>query len=64
VPSTSVAAPVAVKTLDAALHADPLLRSAIRREARAAASITHPHVTQVYDFGEEPLPTAAWRRIS
>jgi hypothetical protein len=48
--------PVAVKTLDAALHADPQLCTTIRREARAAASIAHPHITQVYDFGEEPLP--------
>jgi len=44
--------PVAVKTLDVALNGDPALRAAIRREARAAASIAHPHVTQVYDFGE------------
>ena len=48
--------PVAVKTLDAALHADPQLCTTIRREARAAASIAHPHIAQVYDFGEEPLP--------
>ncbi len=47
---------VAVKTLDAALHADPQMRATIRREARAAASIGHPRVTQVYDFGEEQLP--------
>jgi serine/threonine protein kinase len=50
---------VAVKTLDAALHADPQLRTVIRREARAAASIAHPNVTQVYDFGEETLSAGA-----
>lgn len=48
--------PVALKTLDAALHAEPALCTAIRREARAAASIAHPNVTQVFDFGEERLP--------
>jgi eukaryotic-like serine/threonine-protein kinase len=50
---------IAVKTLDAALHADPQLRTVIRREARAAASIAHPNVTQVYDFGEQTLPDGA-----
>lgn len=48
--------PVAVKTLDATLHADPELGTTIRREARAAASIAHPYVTQVYDVGEVALP--------
>ncbi|GEM_PF-817686 len=43
---------VAVKTLEVSLNGDPALRAAIRHEARAAASIAHPHVTQVYDFGE------------
>jgi serine/threonine-protein kinase len=46
---------VAVKTLDTLSHSDPALRSVIRREARAAASIAHPHVTQVYDYGEAPV---------
>lgn len=45
--------PVAVKLL--APTVDPALRAAIRREARAAARITHPHVTQVYDYGEAEL---------
>jgi eukaryotic-like serine/threonine-protein kinase len=45
---------VAVKTLDGPLAADAELREAIRREARAAARITHPHVAQVYDFREAP----------
>jgi len=46
---------VAVKTLAPALVADPLLRETVRREARAAAQFAHPHVTQVYDYGEAAL---------
>ncbi|WBB76865.1 serine/threonine-protein kinase [Micromonospora sp. WMMD1128] len=48
--------PVAVKALAGRLAADPQLRATIQREARAAARLTHPHVTQVYDYGEATLP--------
>ncbi|WP_091672440.1 serine/threonine-protein kinase [Micromonospora auratinigra] len=48
--------PVAVKALATKLAADPQLRATIQREARAAARLTHPHVTQVYDYGEATLP--------
>ena len=44
--------PVAVKTLASALAADPALRATTWQEARSAARLTHPHVTQVYDYGE------------
>ncbi|MEU9512935.1 protein kinase [Micromonospora sp. NPDC048169] len=47
--------PVAVKALAGQLAADPKLRAVIQREARAAARLTHPHVTQVYDYGEATL---------
>ncbi|WP_018787233.1 serine/threonine-protein kinase [Micromonospora sp. CNB394] len=47
--------PVAVKALAGQLAADPQLRAVIQREARAAARLTHPHVTQVYDYGEATL---------
>ncbi|MBY8874607.1 protein kinase [Micromonospora sp. PLK6-60] len=47
--------PVAVKALATELTADPHLRATIQREARAAARLTHPHVTQVYDYGEATL---------
>ncbi|WP_426513195.1 protein kinase domain-containing protein [Dactylosporangium sp. McL0621] len=47
---------VAVKMLTAPLAVDPLLRAATWTEARAAARLAHPHVTQVYDYGEAALP--------
>ncbi|MFF5075249.1 serine/threonine-protein kinase [Micromonospora olivasterospora] len=47
--------PVAVKALAAQFATDPQLRATIQREARAAARLTHPHVTQVYDYGEATL---------
>ncbi|MCO1596879.1 serine/threonine protein kinase, partial [Micromonospora sp. RHAY321] len=47
--------PVAVKVLAGQLAADPQLRATIQREARAAARLTHPHVTQVYDYAEATL---------
>jgi serine/threonine-protein kinase len=48
--------PVAVKALVAEIAADPALRAATWREARAAARLTHPNITRVYDYGEAPLP--------
>ncbi|WP_205808123.1 serine/threonine-protein kinase [Micromonospora sp. HNM0581] len=46
---------VAVKVLAGTFAVDPDLRATLRREARAAARLTHPHVTQVYDYGEAAL---------
>jgi serine/threonine-protein kinase len=48
--------PVAVKVLSAPIAADPAFRAAIRKEARAAARLSHPNITQVYDYGETTLP--------
>ncbi len=54
--------PVAVKVLDGPQAATPQARQRIRAEAQAAAGIWHPHVTNVYDYGEsvdeagEPVP--------
>jgi serine/threonine-protein kinase len=50
---------VAVKVLASPLAADPDLRAATQREARAAARLAHPHVTQVYDYGEASLDGGA-----
>ncbi|GAB3951632.1 hypothetical protein GCM10027614_53930 [Micromonospora vulcania] len=43
---------VAVKVLVAS---DANARLRIRAEAKAAARLSHPHVTSVYDFGESTL---------
>ena len=47
--------PVAVKVLASRLASDPDSRERIRAEARAAARLSHPYITSVYDFGESPL---------
>src|SRR5438309_7657101 len=44
--------PVAVKLLAAELVSDADLRGRVHREARAAARLSHPNVTNVYDYGE------------
>jgi hypothetical protein len=44
--------PVAIKLLDRRWAADPASRGRIRDEARAAAALSHPHIAQIYDYGE------------
>jgi serine/threonine-protein kinase len=43
---------VAVKLLAVEFAGDPQSRARIRDEARAAATLSHPNIAQVYDFGE------------
>jgi len=43
---------VAVKVLAGRYAGDPQSRARIRDEARAAATLSHPAIAQVYDFGE------------
>ena len=44
--------PVAVKLLAGRYAGDEQYRARILDEARAAATLSHPNVAQIYDFGE------------
>jgi eukaryotic-like serine/threonine-protein kinase len=43
---------VAIKVLHREYASDPVARSRFRAEARAAASISHPNVVSVFDYGD------------
>ncbi|HVA43877.1 MAG TPA: serine/threonine-protein kinase, partial [Acidimicrobiales bacterium] len=45
---------VAVKVLHPALASDAGFLKRFQSEARAAARLRHPHIVQVYDWGEDP----------
>ena len=47
---------VAVKVLSGKYVADAASRNVIRAEAKAAARVSHPHLTNVYDYGESQQP--------
>src|SRR5688500_2719022 len=47
--------PVAVKLLAPKFATDPASRERIRSEARAAARLNHPYITDVYDYGESEV---------
>jgi hypothetical protein len=44
--------PVAIKVLKRVLADDPMFLERFRREARAAALVSHPNVATVFDYGE------------
>lgn len=56
-PGTGAA--VAVKMMAGAITHTPLFRAAFRNEARAVASLDHPHLVQLYDYGEVDEPSSA-----
>ncbi|HET6856244.1 MAG TPA: serine/threonine-protein kinase, partial [Streptomyces sp.] len=47
---------VAVKVVHAELARDPSYRQRLRREARLAAGLDHPHAVAVHDVGEQQQP--------
>jgi len=44
--------PVAIKVLKRVLADDPMFLERFRREARAAAVVSHPNVATIFDYGE------------
>ena len=51
---TQLGRDVAIKLLRPEYLQDPDFSSRFRQEAQAAASLTHPNVVTVYDYGEDP----------
>ena len=51
---TGLGRDVALKLLRPEYLQDPEFSSRFRSEAQAAASLSHPNVVTVYDYGEEP----------
>src|SRR5438046_4113037 len=47
---------VAVKVLSGQYATDEGSRDLIRAEAKVAASLSHPHLVNVHDYGEQALP--------
>ncbi|GID68020.1 hypothetical protein Acy02nite_59010 [Actinoplanes cyaneus] len=61
--------PVAVKVLAGRYAGDDRFRSRILHEARAAATLSHPNIAQIYDFGESdedgtPVPYVVMELIN
>ncbi len=61
---TRLARKVAVKVLRSDLARDPSFVARFRKEALAAAGLSHPGIVAVYDSGEEPAPYIVMEFIS
>lgn len=55
---------VAVKVLHRNLSTDPNFLERFRSEARSAASLSHPNVMAVYDWGEDDVPFLVMELLS
>jgi len=53
---TQLGRKVAVKVLHEGLAADPGFLERFRAEARVVASLSHPNIVTLHDWGEDPLP--------
>ena len=51
---TQLGRDVAVKLLRPEYGQDPDFSARFRQEAQSAASLTHPNIVQVFDYGEDP----------
>src|SRR5579884_2816529 len=47
---------VAIKTLPRRSQSDNEYVERFEREARVAASLSHPHILPIHDYGKQPLP--------
>src|SRR5579863_2836743 len=43
----------AIKVMHAYLAAEPTFQARFLREAQSAAALSHPHIVEVFDFGEQ-----------
>ena len=51
---TRLKRPVALKILHPGLSSDPIFRRRLVSEAHSAATLNHPNIVHVYDWGDEP----------